>query len=474
MISSIYEYLSILLVGRKPAEEKDHEDNHTYTDVLEAVRSSIAQNHSEELSSALDNADAAQSLKTLIYRYAAEYLAGEDYDRDAITERIYQDMAGLGLLTKYLYDPTVEEININSYDFVEVKYSTKTVYLFGEEAFASENAALDIVKRMVRIGGKLLDARTPQVDSFIGSGIRISAKIPPAVPKEAGIMASIRKQSRSRITGKQLIEGGVALPEMLDFLTMCLCNHVSVGIAGSTGSGKTSLQAFLANEYITKNESPNNRVYVIEDSRELNLIKYDVENDRPARVMYNLTIREPSEITMSDQVKSALRFDPELIIPSEVRDGAAYDAADAGQTGHTILTSFHADGAMEGYHRLVTLCHKTTNNLSDEQLLDECIHAWPILVFQKQLKDGSRKMMEIFEATGHENGKVQGNMLFRFVVEETERNGRGRITCVRGHHERCGCISPSLYKRLRDNGASAEKLKSIFPEGKPLEDAHEN
>ena len=73
--------------------------------------------------------------------------------------------------------------------------------------------------------------------------------------------------------------------------------------------------------------------------------------------------------------------------------------------------------------------------------------------------------MEIYEATGVQNGQVKGTMLYRFVVEETERDGHGSITKVYGHHERCGCISPRLYQRLWDNGAPLELLQRLFPDG---------
>ena len=59
----------------------------------------------------MDDATAAERLQTLILKYTAEQLAGHDFDREEMTRRIYEDMAGLGLLTKYLLDPTVEEIN---------------------------------------------------------------------------------------------------------------------------------------------------------------------------------------------------------------------------------------------------------------------------------------------------------------------------------------------------------------------------
>ncbi|MDD2318195.1 MAG: hypothetical protein PHD57_12725, partial [Desulfobacterales bacterium] len=165
MSITAYEYLSILQ-ATQAAQEQD--GGFDYPKLLENVRSIIAAKHSQELSSALGSADAAQTLKTLILKYCVEALAGSAFDHAALVERIYQDMAGLGVLTDYLHDPNVEEINVNGYNVVEINYPDHIKYLYGDEAFSSPTAALDIIKRMVRMGGMLLDALTPRVDSYIG------------------------------------------------------------------------------------------------------------------------------------------------------------------------------------------------------------------------------------------------------------------------------------------------------------------
>lgn len=467
MSITAYEYLSILQATADMSEQTQENGGINYQELLENVRAVIAEKHSKELSSALGSADAAKALKTLILKYCVDVLAGKEFDQDKLVERIYQDMAGLGVLTDYLYDPNVEEINVNGYNVIEIDYPDHIKYLYDREAFPTPTAALDIIKRMVRMGGMILDAQTPRVDSYTGNGTRISAMIPPVVPQDRGVIASIRKQNRNEITRQELLDSGSASADMLDFLTLCLCNGISVGLAGGTGSGKTTDQAYLLNEYIRRNEDYNNRVFIIEDSRELNLIDFDKENNRPARVLYTVTKDPPNPITMLDLIVSSLRFHPSLIVPAEVRDAAAWEAANAGQTGHTILTAFHADGARDAYRRLVSMCHSAQTGLSDELLLEMCVGAWPIMVFKKQLKDNSRKYMEVFEATGAESGKLQGRMLYRFVISETERDGRGHVVKVHGSHQRVGTLSPKLFTRLRDNGVPEAELKRLFPDTGP-------
>lgn len=406
MSVTAYEYLSVLQAAGAKTEQTREPGEFDYPGLLENVRSVIAQRHSKELSSALGNAEDAKTLKTLILKYCVQELAGSMFDHAAIVERIYQDMAGLGILTDYIYDPDVEEINVNGYNVIEIDYPDHVKYLYGNEAFSSPTAALDIVKRMIRMGGMLLDTQTPRVDSYIGGGTRISAMIPPIVPQERGVIASIRKQSKSSITRQQLLDSGSAAADMLDFPTICLCNGISVGLAGGTGCGKTTDETYFLNEYIKKNDDYNNRVFIIEDTLELNPIDYDEENDRPARILHTVTKDPPYPITMLDLIVSSLRYHPALIVPAEVRDAAAWEAANAGQTGHTILTSFHANNARDAYRRLVSMCHLAKTGLSDELLLEMCVSAWPVMIFKKRLKDKTRKYMEIFEASGVQNGKL--------------------------------------------------------------------
>lgn len=461
MSITAYEYLSILQIAS--GENETTVQNFDYIALLDKVRSIIAEKHAKELAAALDSKAATKTLKDFILKYSVENLVGTSFEQAPLVEKIYLDMAGLGLLTEYLQDESVEEINLNGFDTVEIIYPDHTKFLYGDEAFPTPTAALDIVKRMVRMGGMILDAQTPKVDSYIGDGTRISAMIPPAVPQERGVVVSIRKQSRSSISKTQLVESGSVSNDILDFLSMCLCNGISVGLAGGTGSGKTTDQSFLLNEYIRNNDDHNSRVYIIEDSRELNLIGYDHLHDRPARVLYTTTKPSPNPITMGDHIINALRYHPKLIVPAEVRDGAAYEAASAGQTGHTILTAFHADNAEEAYARLVSMCHLANTGLSDERLLEICVGAWPIMVYKKQLKDNSRKYMEVFEATGVDHGKLQGQMLYRFEITENQRDSHGQITKVVGSHKQVGTISQKLYRRLKDNGVEESELVRLFP-----------
>lgn len=433
----------------------------TYAEILDAVRRDISEQHNDELMRYLLGSDQDRTIiRTLIAKSVAENsLMLEDIPIEDLIDRLFDDMAGMGIITRYMHDPYVEEININSWYDIEIKYHEGSQRL--KHGFASPQEAIDVVKKMARIGRKLLDAVTPNVDSFIGGGIRISATIAPLVPADRAVTASIRKQSASKITRRQLLDEGTIDEKALDFLVLCLTHGVSMGIAGSTGSGKTTDQGFLLNEYIRKNKRWNDRIYLIEDSREIQLDESERPDGRKPSVLYNTT-SEDSGYTMGRLIKSSLRYDMDVLVPVEVRDIAAYEAMQAGNTGHTILTSLHANGARQAYRRLLAMCTPAAPQLSEEQLLGMLIEAWPIMCYKAQLDDGSRRYMEIFEATGVEGKQVVGNMLWSFITDEHKHDANGKVIEVIGHHECSGKISPDLRNRLIQQGVSKAELDKLF------------
>lgn len=450
------------------AEEKTSDDvlrgkALSYPEILERVRTRITSRHASELSGSITTQDGEQTLKLLIAKALAdchiETPVREENDR---VNRIYQDMAGMGLLSQYIHNPDVEEINVNGYDEIEVLYSDHLEFL--EHGFDTPQSAIDIIKKMVRIGGKIIDRSQPRTDSYTVDGTRISAMIPPIVPEERAVVASIRKQTRKNITREQYLSTNACLPEELDFLVFCLTHAVSIGIVGAASTGKTTDENFLMSEYIRLNNDWNDRIYLIEDSREITLSQRQ-KDGQPNRIVSTVTVDGPNPITAGDLVKEALRYDANLIIPVEVRDEAAYEAMNAGLTGHTIMTSLHASGAKDAYYRILVMCMLAHTQLSENELLKLIIKAWPVMVFKKQLRDGSRKIMEIFEATGVENGEVQGRYLYRFFMEREEKDDRGRVIHVVGTHKQVGNISEELTERLLQNGAEDAQIRAFRKEG---------
>ena len=117
-------------------------------------------------------------------------------------------------------------------------------------------------------------------------------------------------------------------------------------------------------------------------------------------------------------LKEALRFHPYAIIPAEMRGAEAMTAIEAGRTGHVIISTLHANSAVDAYNRILSMCVATGLQLSENKILEFILEAIPIVLFKRQLPDGRRVYDEIFEGTGIKGGKVIGNTLYKYEIEE--------------------------------------------------------
>lgn len=133
-----------------------------YKEVLSRVQAHCAKNYAKLVSSETDQ-DTLRQLKDVISAFLVEEnLTCENLTIDILSERILADMAGYSILAKYIYEPGVEEVNVNAYDDIEVIYSSgKSVKV--PEKFNSPQQALDVVRRMLSKCGMVLDDTIPSV-----------------------------------------------------------------------------------------------------------------------------------------------------------------------------------------------------------------------------------------------------------------------------------------------------------------------
>lgn len=438
-------------------DNKARGQTRTYKEVLDTIRHIISKNHSAELINVLYSEEAKEKLKNLIVRYLNQQrISVEAFSNiSELADKIYEDMAGFGVLTKYLSDVAVEEINVNAWNCIEVIYPDKIIML--EDTFINPDDCMDKIKKMVWLGGSIIDGSNPKVDSFIGEGIRISAIIPPCVDRKTGGVASIRRQKENVITRELMISYGSATDDELDFLSLCINNGVSLAIAGATGSGKTSDLGYLIGRL-----DEDKRIYTIEDTRELNIAKTDSSGRMTNRVVQTVTKDGINPVTMDDLLKEALRFHPYAIIPAEMRGGEALTAVEAGRTGHTIISTLHANSATDAYNRILSMCVSTGVRVSENKLMEFILEAMPLILFKRQLPDGRRVYDEIFEGLSVENGRIAGRTLFKYEVKENVYDENGEIVKVVGEHIQQNKMSDSLMSRLKYGGASDDMLKRFI------------
>ena len=159
----------------------------------------------------------------------------------------------------------------------------------------------------------------------------------------------------------------------------------------------------------------------------------------------------------------ALRFNPDIVVVGEMRGAEANAAQEAARTGVAVITTIHANSSEATYRRMVSLCKRAVD-MSDATLMDYVTEAYPIVVFCKQLENKQRRMMEIQECEILSDGTRVFRPLFQYVITENRvENGKFIID---GHHEQTNAISPSLAKRLMENGMPQAMLNQLQSEVK--------
>ncbi len=434
----------------------------SYEEILENVQNHCTKEHSKSLS----NVDTSDEARQLLKEYIENYIFQQGYfvndmNSKELSLRIFDDMADYSFLRKWIYMPGLEELNINSYNDIEIIMQGKRSEKIPDK-FSSPSRAIDVMRRMLSSCGMIIDDSMPSVIGFLDKNIRIQVDKTPIVDSDVGINASIRIVNQQTVSKEKMIAEGSATEEMMDFLMSCVKHGISVCIAGSTGSGKTTVMSWLLSTI------PNDRrvITIEEGSREFDLVKRDNNGEVINSVAHLLTRPHENPAMNIDQeflLERVLRKHPDIIGVGEMRAaGEAMAAQEASRTGHTVVTTIHSNSCESTYRRMMTLA-KLKNDLSDEMLMRLMVEAYPVIVFTKQLEDRSRKIMEIIEGISYENNKLQYKTLYKYQIKSNIANKNEKIKIV-GKHDKISKISQELRKRFLDSGISNDELKKFTGE----------
>lgn len=172
-----------------------------------------------------------------------------------------------------------------------------------------------------------------------GAGERFEGVLPPV---SLAPCFSIRKPAARIYTLLDYVNDAIMPPETARLLAQAVVERRNLLIVGGTSSGKTT----LANALLAEIAHLEDRVILIEDTRELQCAARDVVALRT----------RAGSVTMADLVRSTLRLRPDRIVVGEVRGREALDMLKAWNTGHPGgIATIHANSAGAALHRLEQL-----------------------------------------------------------------------------------------------------------------------
>lgn len=213
--------------------------------------------------------------------------------------------------------------------------------------FSGERMAPADAERILRLVadhvGEVVTRDQPLVSATLPrSGERFQGVFMPVSTAPA---FTIRKRPEVIFTLDDYVKTGVMTDAQAQALRAAAKGRDNILIAGGTGSGKTT----LANAVLAEPAFAGDRVFLIEDTPELQCSAWDV--------VAVLTRRAPVVIGVVDLVRDALRMRPDRIVVGEMRDGAAaLETLKSWNTGHPGgLSTIHANSAGDVLRRVEDL-----------------------------------------------------------------------------------------------------------------------
>jgi type IV secretion system protein TrbB len=172
-----------------------------------------------------------------------------------------------------------------------------------------------------------------------GAGERFEGILPPV---SLAPCFSIRKPAARIYTLMDYVADGIMSAEAARMLSIAVVDRRNILVVGGTSSGKTT----LANALLAEMAHLDERVILIEDTRELQCAASDTVALRT----------RAGTVSMADLVRSTLRLRPDRIIVGEVRGPEALDMLKAWNTGHPGgIATVHANSAVSALYRLEQL-----------------------------------------------------------------------------------------------------------------------
>ena len=335
------------------------------------------------------------------------YLSG--YRKLMMKQELFNSVRRLDLLQELVDDKEISEIMVNGAG--HIFYERHGHIYRWEKSFESNEKLEDVIQQIVAGANRQVNEASPIVDARLSDGSRVNVVLKPIALN--GPILTIRKFPEKPMDMDMLVHEGALSEEAAEFLKKLVKAKYNIFISGGTSTGKTTMLNALM-QYVASEE----RVITIEDSAELqihnihNLVKLEARNANSDG---------EHQVSIRDLIKSAMRMRPDRIIVGEVRGAESVDMVQAMSSGHDgSISTGHSGSPEEMLSRLETMI-LMGSEIPLLAIRKQIASAIDIVIQLERLRDKSRRVTEITEVIGCENGEITLNPLFVFK-EQLDNN----------------------------------------------------
>jgi len=260
----------------------------------------------------------------------------------AVKYVMVRDKVGMGAMEPMTRDPYIEDMNCSGVGNIYLEHKI----FKGVKAAVAFESHEDLDNFVLRLSEQIrrpVTLRSPIVDATLPDGSRINIVFGREVSRR-GSNFTIRKFGGTPLSILDLVAFGSLDYEMAAYLSLMIEEGMNMFVVGEAASGKTALlnaaTAFMPLKH---------KIVSIEDTPEL-----QVPHANWIREVAKAPIQgeQKAQVDMFDLLKAALRQRPNVIIVGEIRGAEGTIAFGAMQTGHEVLSTFHASNVEKLIQRL--------------------------------------------------------------------------------------------------------------------------
>ena len=432
----------------------------------------------------LNPSDKKETIKQIIIDFVmntkplvAGYIDGENKpDTLKLVDKLVEDITDYGLLSQAMLDEDVYEIRCNGKELkVEIKGHVQD--LIDKEgnlvSFDSPEQQEIVIRKLlgdVRLTPKdaLVNGRT--IEGYRIAAIHSSAMSPDPNDPVGDQYHSfvLRKFRKSKMNLGEIVEYHTLSDNMARLLALCTAGGLTFFTVGPTASGKTT-----TNNAILQSVPATTRTILIQNPSEIDLRFKDASGRIYNDVLHlEATEKEnptPSDATMRNLMDHTLRLSPTFVCFGEIRTNPEFkQAMKIMQAGHPINTTYHAESSNGAIKRFLTAYLAESGNEPSHLALSTVVDLVNMIIVQKIMRDGSRRIIQISEVVGtnpeNREEPLLNDLYIYDIDREPEYDEAGNVVKIHGTHKRVGKISERTIRKFQLEGVAKSRYDFLLTE----------
>lgn len=429
----------------------------------------------------LDPTEKRETIRQIIIDYVMEnkplvkgYIDGENRpDTLKLVDKLVEDITDYGILTAAMADERIYEIRCNGKE-IKVEIEGRVTDLLDKDgniiSFESPEQQEIVMRKL--LGDVRLTPKDALVNARTIEGYRVAAVHSSVVgddpndPDSSGYHAFVlRKFRKHKMELSTIVKFGSLSDNMARFLALTTVGGLTTICAGPTASGKTSLL-----NAILQGVPAANRVVLIQNPSEIDMRFKDASGRVYNDVLHLEAIEKenpsPHDPTMANVMAHLLRLSPVYAVLGELRSNREFGMGMMIMgAGHPLFTSIHAEDSVGAVMRYLR-AYMADSNETIETALAGLTDLLNVIVVQKLMRDGTRKVMQISEVLGVDPKNPNRPLINDLYIFEPQGDpiydSAGNIKEIPGTHKRVGKLSQRTIRKMRVEGIKDSRFDFLL------------